>query len=434
MTDPNARRLVEARLGRAPQDALEAAVVLEAWAGMPAQRALDTARAIMPRAFAPPAAGGTRPAAPTRPPGMLLEGAALLVTVCAIALWAEPLAAELGAGLVGRALTLALPLTLGLQWALRARHLGRPSGLEGLGDRRGALAVAAVLVVATSTAALGPAGMLAGLLVVTWTSGSLLLRRGWVAAYAAIIACATPPMLAGAPARAVVATVAALTAGGALLALRPAAGRTDEADAPGPRAVVPGRWSRTVGAALTGVGVGVLLVGDPAVSWAGGSAAALALLPSAAGGLWAGHALWRLADAFPKALSGVPACDGPRPSVRGPLATLADATCRLAALTAGGSAVLLAVAPGTVAVGVLAGFGMIALAGLLVALLESLGRPVWATVGVAAGVAAELLVPAPFAGAGLVAGGAAAVLVMVPAAVVLLVRPARTLATALWIT
>ena len=43
-----AHRLVEARLGRDPQDMLEAAVVLEAWAGTPAQRALEVARELMP--------------------------------------------------------------------------------------------------------------------------------------------------------------------------------------------------------------------------------------------------------------------------------------------------------------------------------------------------------------------------------------------------
>ncbi|MDA0168026.1 hypothetical protein OJ998_02925 [Solirubrobacter taibaiensis] len=196
---------------------------------------------------------------------------------------------------------------------------------------------------------------------------------------------------------------------------------------------MPGRWTRTAGAGLTGVGIGVLLVGDPSVGWAGGPAAALALLPSAVGGLWAGHALWGLTDAFPRALSGVPACDGPGPSVRRPVAVLAGAIARLALATVVGSVAVVLVAPGT-GTGVLAGFGVVALAGVLVALLESLGRPAWSTLAIAAGVAAELAVPAPFAGAALVAGGTVAVLLMAPAALVLLARPARTLATALWIT
>ena len=440
-----AARLVEARLGRAPQDVLEAAVVLEAWAGVPAQRALETARALMPAVPAAPVASGSRPPTARRPRGLLVEGAAMLVTVAAIALWAEPLADALGAGVVGPALTWALPLTLGLQWALRARHLGRPSGLAGLRRRRGALVAAAVALLAAGTVTLGTAGALAAALTVTWTSGSILLRRGWVAGYAAIVGCAAPAMLAGAPAQATVAAAGALTAGGAWLALaeprpRPQGslarrdGEPRRADSPrAERAGAPGRWGRTLGAGLTGVGVGLLLIGDASVSWAGGALVALALLPSAAGGLWAGYALWRLTDVFPRSLSGVAACDGTRPSVRRPVGVLAGAIARLALVTAAGSAVVLALSP-TVGGGLLAGFGLVALAGLLVALLESLGRPGWAAVGIAAGLGAELTAPTPFAGAALVAGGAAAVAVMVPAAFVLLVRPARTLATALWIT
>ena len=42
--------------------------------------------------------------------------------------------------------------------------------------------------------------------------------------------------------------------------------------------------------------------------------------------------------------------------------------------------------------------------------------------------------PATFAGAPLVAGAAVGVLVLLPPVVALLARPARTLATALWIT
>ncbi len=57
-------RLVRARLGREPQDMLEAAVVLEAWAGVPAQRALDTGRALMPAAPAEPLLSQAKAAAP----------------------------------------------------------------------------------------------------------------------------------------------------------------------------------------------------------------------------------------------------------------------------------------------------------------------------------------------------------------------------------
>ena len=81
----------------------------------------------------------------------------------------------------------------------------------------------------------------------------------------------------------------------------------------------------------------------------------------------------------------------------------------------------------------LAAFGAVALATLLVGLLESLGRPSLAALGVAAGLAGRAARPArpglPFPGAAMLAGGALALLVLVPGVLVLLARPARTLAT-----
>jgi hypothetical protein len=245
------------------------------------------------------------------------------------------------------------------------------------------------------------------------------------------VAAAVPAIVAGAPAPEVVAAVASITALATVAALTTAARS---------RAASPGRWSRTVGAALTGAGIGVLLVADPSIGWTTSAAPALALLPSAAGALWAGQHLWKLSDAFPRALSGVPACEDVQ-SPPTPIGTLIAAIGRLTAVTAAGSAALLVLTTwlgsGPNSVGVLAGFGAVALASLLVGLLESLGRPSFAAAGIAAGVAAELLVRlagTPFTGAALLAGGTVAVLVQLPAAFALLSRPARTLATTLWIT
>ena len=189
--------------------------------------------------------------------------------------------------------------------------------------------------------------------------------------------------------------------------------------------------------------MGLLLVADPTVSWAGGAAAALALLPSAAGALWAGRRLWswparsrtrwpdaRWRGAATRRRAAGALAGGRSPRARGVCAASCADRRRLGRLL-----VLIPAGPGRA--GVLAGFGVVALATLLVGLLESLGRPSLAAVGVAAGLAAELLVRllgAPFAGAALLAGGTLAVLVLVPGVLVLLARPARTLATTLWIT
>jgi hypothetical protein len=433
-----ARRLVEARLGRPPQDALEAAVVLEAWAGVPAQRALETARGLMPAVPAAPQVSSAAPVTVKAPPGLALEGAAFLVTVVAIALWAEPLAAALGVEVVERALRIALPLTVALQWALHARHLGRASALVGLAGRGGALVFTGLAIVCGLAVVAGRAGLLAGLLTVTWTGGTLLIRRGWALAYCGVVVAGVPVSLAGAPVLPVVAAVATATALGAAWALRTVA----------PGTPVPGRWTRTLGAGLSGGGVGLLLVADPSVSWAGGAAAALALLPSAAGALAAGRYLWRLAGALPHALAGLPACAAQRHSTprggrpgasRGwesPLGIMLVALGRYAALTAAGSALLLALAPAGGRASVLAAFGVVALATLLIGVLEALGRPWVAGLGVAAGLAGVLLarlLASPFPGAGMLAGGTLALLVLVPAVLVLLARPARTLATSLWI-
>jgi len=202
----------------------------------------------------------------------------------------------------------------------------------------------------------------------------------------------------------------------------------------------PGRWSRTLAAATTGVGLGVLLISDPTVDWTDGVAPALALLPSALGALWAGRHLWGLAAAFPRALAGFPACAArdavPRSVALGPARVLAGAAWRLLALTAAGSLALLPWL-GTDVTGVLVGYGLIALATMLIGLMDALGRPSFGVVAVAASVASAVAMRAldpGVPGAVLACGGAVAVLLLLPAALVLLARPARTLATLVWIT
>ncbi len=422
------RALIEARLGREPQDMLEAAVVLEAWAGVPAQRALETGRRLMPRVPAPAQPSATPPPAARRPPRLLLEGAAFLLTVPAIAFWAAPLAESLGTHAVERALRVALPLALSLQWMLHSRYLGHADGPAELARRRWALLGAAL---ALAGVPLVSGGGCTGLLALTWTAGSVLVRLGWGAVYAALVLVATVALLAGADALAVVGAAAAATALAAFVALRPPRGDRSPARRAG------GRGARTAGAGVLGAGLGALLVADPSVSWTAGSLPALALLPSAAGGFAGAGRLWRLQSAIPRALCGVVAGEQ-APRARGPLVALAGAVGLLVAVTATGSAALLALtpwlgsAPGRA--GVLAGFGLVALATLLAGLLESLGRQAAAVAAVLAAALAELAVRgAPFAGAGLVAGGAIAVAALIPVTALLLARPDRTLATCLWI-
>jgi hypothetical protein len=79
----------------------------------------------------------------------------------------------------------------------------------------------------------------------------------------------------------------------------------------------------------------------------------------------------------------------------------------------------------------------VALATLLVSLAEALGRGRWALGALACALAAEAAVshhaPDPASGLGLMVGAACVIAVLVPVLLVLLSRPATTLATALWI-
>jgi hypothetical protein len=433
LEDADARMLVEARLGRPPQDMLEAAVVLEAWAGVSAEAALAAASATMPaEPDAPQPSVGRLPRGRDRE-GVLVDGAAFLLTVVAIACWAAPLADDAGLSAVERALALALPLTLALQRALGSRFLDRPRGIAELARHRIPLALATLAVLVLPTLVLGTGGLLAGLLTVTWTGGTVLIRRRWPALYVGVILAATAAMLAGAPAETVVAAAAGATLLAVALALRGSA-------RVGRRSL--GRAEPVVVAGAIGVGLGAMLVLDRTVSWTEGAVPALALIPSTVAALLAGHHLRHLELAIPTALSGVAAGVTRRRGLgRGPTRVLLGALGLLLALSAALSAPLLWVSPwlgqSARGAGVLVGFAVVALASMLVGLLETLGRGRWALLAVACGAAAEAIVALadlrPFAGAGLATGGLVVTLLVLPAVVALLRRPARTLATALWI-
>ena len=428
-----AGRLVEARLDRLPQDMLEAAVVLEAWAGVPAGRALDAGRELMAvRTPEREKSAGALPEAPVRE-GFAAEAVSFVLAVVAIACWAAPLARELGAEVLRVGLLVALPLTLALQWGLRSRYLGRKDGMAHLGRHGRVLALLPVVLVAGLTAALGEGGTVAALLTLTWTAGTVLIARRWSALYAGGVIAATGAMLAGLPALPVLAATAALATVAVVAALRVQA---DDVLQP------PGRARRAVAAMLIGAGLGALLVADPSVDWTVGAVPALALLPSTVASFWGGYHLWKFQQVIPRALSGVPVAG---PEARNPawpgLRVLLGAVGRLAAATMVLSGLLMVVSDAfgsrTSGVSVLAAFGLVALVTLIVSLLESVGRAGWAVLSVAAALAGELAVrmagEQPFPAAGLIAGATLALAVALPGAVMLLGRPARTLATALWI-
>ena len=85
-----ARGIVEARLGREPQDMLESAVALEAWAGVDAGEALAHGREMMAWApSAPKRSAGRLPGTPEQR-GIAIEALSFVIVVVAIACWAAP--------------------------------------------------------------------------------------------------------------------------------------------------------------------------------------------------------------------------------------------------------------------------------------------------------------------------------------------------------
>jgi hypothetical protein len=425
---PTAEALVQARLGRSPQDLYEAAVVLEAWGGVPGPSALSMGRELMTVSRLRWPSPEHRHQRAEIPPGLLPEALALLVTVSVLALWAPALAAELGRSAVEVALWVALPLALGLQWAVRSRYLSSPEGFAALAADRRQLATLVLPIVVLPGLVLGVAGALAGLLIVTCLGGLIVAARGWGVRYAACLGLVGSELLLGVPPFLLVVEAGLGTFVAVVVALW-----TVEKPVVRPRP-----WRRAAGSGLVGLGLGALFLGDPSVQWGHDVIGALALLPPAVGGIWGGLTLAALWTAVPGAVSGV-APSNDRRTLVGPCLFLA-ASIRLVATTIVLSLVLAAIEfllvhrvpdPGTVLA-----FACLGLAVLAVSLLDALGLAAWAVVAVMGGAAAELgssslgLTGLP-AGTALAAGAAAVLVVALPRALVALMRPGRLLATTL---
>lgn len=432
LTREEAGGIVGARLGRPPQDLLEAAVVLEAWGGVPSESALALDPAILPVRVAPDARARWEADADEERESVVAEGVALLVAIVAVAMWAGPLSRQLGAATLEHALRVALPLTLGLQWAVRSRYLGRPSGLRCLAEERGRVLLAAVaLLIPLALAPRG--GPLAAVLVLIWLGGTVLARRGWGLAYAALVAAEALALGARAPAARSLVALAVVVACGCAVAV---------ATARGPLPQAPGRLRRALAAGAIGVLLGGLLVGDQSLGWGvHGAFPGLALAPSVIGSLWGGYHLWQFHAAVPRALRGLPLAQASAQMPHGPaMQILLGALARLVAATTLLSVVVLAAGPwtqGSDRPGLFVAFGAAALVCLFVGLHESLGYVRWAFAAAAASLALELAIDrwvrAPIPGLALSVAGAFGTLLALAPLLRRLRSPGRMLATALWI-
>ena len=295
---------------------------------------------------------------------------------------------HLGASVWDTAVRVALPLTFALQWIIWSRHLSKGEGLgspaaRGPGRHRRPGRDRRSCWCPSATAAPSPA-----MLLVTWTSGTVLVSRGWGALYALVLA------VGRTRARRPGMDPYSLLGGSALARWRPWAAIVTS----GP-ASASGRVGQALVVGAIGAGLGALLVTDHTIGWGfRGAVPALALIPSALGGLSGGRYLSRVHVELPPPCAGL-RCPGRRGRVRraGPgdrgrvdiaPGSATEALVRVCVLVAPGTS-------GTVATSLFVGFGFLALATLLVSLLVSLGRLGWALLAVSVAVLFEVAVQLP---------------------------------------
>lgn len=433
-TEKYAQGVIDARLGRPARDVLEATIVLEAWTGRPARQALSSAPALVdPELPAPIARGAIEPSGDRDQQSVVAEGLTLILSILSIAAWASPLSRDFGAHSLSEAIRASLPIAVGLQWALRSRYLSRRDGLAALLYDGPVCLLLLGLLVEVPLALQPHWGPIAALIVPIWVGGTIVTRRGWGLLYAGTLVGATIALEEHAPAYLVLGLLAGFTLLTSLAAMLTRRQRGDDR---------PGSISKALLAGLLGACVGLLLVGDPSLGWGvHGIHPAVALLPSVIGSLWGGYYLWNLFDEVPRQLLGVTFSEASRARLGAPATRMMfGAIARLVGATVVLSGIVIALGGltrGTDDPSVFIAFGCVALASLLIGLMESLALRRAAFLAAIAALSAEFawhyLVHWRIAGAALVVGAAVGVIVTLPPLTVRLWRSGAVLATTLWI-
>ncbi len=426
--------VIEARLGRAPRDVIEATVVLEAWAGLPAAKAMAAARTLIENDAASAAVPGRIDSVdPAQRQSVALEGFALILSILSVAAWATPLSHAFGAHTLAEAIRIALPVAVAIQWALRSRYLSLSSGMALLAGDGVAVTALVCAGLAAPVLLVPGCGAIAAILIAIWVGGAVITRRGWGLLYSLALAGAAVALDRGVGAVLVLLLLTVGVLAGTLIAVITSRSETDE------RA---GSISRATLAALLGACVGVLLMADPSLGWGvRGLHPAISLVPSMVGSLWGGYRLWHLYEAVPQGLSGIAPLRASRRTMRGPaIALFLGAAARLIVAAVVLSAVVIWLGRwthGTDRLSVFIAFGCVALVSLQVSLLEALGRQRVALMAIAAALAVELAWPhlagSGISGGALAAGAIVGILLTLPPLITLLSRAGRVLATALWI-
>ncbi len=429
-TPADARALIEGYLGRPVQDALEAAVVLEAWGGVPADAALALGRdaAGVPATVA--SIADEIPASPMLDRRAVLSDVAFIVAVLFVGFWLSRRTDRFAVVEIDRAWRLALPVSLAAQWFLRRRVF---MGGDGLGRLRREtwLLVPAVLLFG-GLAIVPSGGPLAGGLAILWIAGFIVSRRGWGVPHGVLL---TLTLLAGGRREAALPAYVFVCVGtlcAAVLALRssPVSDR------------LPGALGRALPSALIGGGMGMFLVSEPRFSWAAsGLLSAFTIVPSLLGSLAGGIWMTRLWHALPRSLRATGIASPRRRAVSGPairlflqaiaLVLFVAVTCSVVVLWRDGQPLRSQTSVTTRTL--LLAHAALALAGLCVALLETLGRwgrALFATVvGVTAAFALSVFTDGePQAGLRILVGALVALLLALPGVLAILARPDHRIA------
>jgi len=432
--DEYAEAVLDARLGRDARDVLEATVVLEAWTGRPARRAMGHARRLVRLdGPSPRAISDLDPFDDSSQHSVVAEGIALALLILSVAAWASPISRQLGPDVLSDAIRVALPIAVALQWGLRSRYLSRPEGLECL-RRDGMSVLLWCLAVAVLPLLLFHGwGPVAAMMVPVWVGGTVITMRGWGLLYASVLVVGTLAMEHAVNPYIVLGSLAGITLLICLAAVRTVSARTD---------LRAGSMRRAILAGLIGGFIGVLLVADPSLGWGvHGRHPAIALLPSAIGSFWGGYYLWNFYDAVPRGLRGVPLKGASRIALSDPaMSIFVGGIARLLGGTVVLSAIVIGVGHwthGTDAPSVFVAFGLVGLLTLLVGLLEAFSLYRAALIATGAALATELMwrstLHATVPGGALVAGAAVGVILSLPVLLIRLARSGGVLATTLWI-
>jgi hypothetical protein len=429
-TPSDARALIEGYLGRPVQDALEAAVVLEAWGGVPADAALALGGDAAAESATVGPVADEAPLPPTFDRRAVLSDVAFIVAVLFVGFWLSRRTDRFAVVDIDRAWRLALPVSLAAQWFLRRRVFMGGDGLGRLRRETWLLVPAAALLGGLAVVPSG--GPLAAGLAVLWIAGFVVSRRGWGVPYGLLLA---STLLAGGSARAALPTYVFVCVGtlcAAILALRtsPVSDR------------LPGALGRAIPSALVGGGMGMFLVSEPRFSWAAsGMLSAFTIVPSLLGSLAGGIWMTRLWQALPSSLCATGIADRSARSVAGPairlflqaiaLVLFVTTTCSLVVLWRDGAPFRSETSATTRTL--LLAHAALALAGLCVALLETLGRWGRALFATAVGAFAAFTLSAfsagePRAGLRIFVGALVALVLALPGVLALLARPDHRIA------